>query len=167
MSWILKNLWLIPVLPLLAAGISALLKRPNRSLAAGLAIGAMGASFLVAVAGFIETLGKHGAAAAAKADGSDSDEDMLESEDDSEDEAEDAKLHVRKIAHTGGINRVRACPQQHGDKMKTDIRVKREREVECAATAKGPSSPTAPKNPAVGMCVCVCVGVCFCGCVCV
>ncbi len=63
MSWILKNLWLIPVLPLLAAGISALLKRPNRSLAAGLAIGAMGASFLVAVAGFIETLGKHGAAA--------------------------------------------------------------------------------------------------------
>jgi len=63
MSWILQNLWLIPVLPLLAAGISALLKRPNRSLAAGLAIGAMGASFLVAVAGFIETLGKHGAAA--------------------------------------------------------------------------------------------------------
>ena len=62
MSWILQNLWLIPVLPLLAAGISALLKRPNRSLAAGLAIGSMGASFLLSCAAFVETLGKHGAA---------------------------------------------------------------------------------------------------------
>jgi NADH-quinone oxidoreductase subunit L len=63
MSWILKNLWLIPVLPLLAAGISALLKRPNRSLSAGLAIGALGASFLLSLMAFAETLGKHGAAA--------------------------------------------------------------------------------------------------------
>ena len=62
MSWILQNLWLIPVLPLLAAGISALLKRPNRSLAAGLAIGSMGASFLLSCMAFAETLGKHGAA---------------------------------------------------------------------------------------------------------
>jgi NADH-quinone oxidoreductase subunit L len=61
-SWILQNLWLIPVLPLLAAGISALLKRPNRSLAAGLAIGSMGASFLLSCMAFAETLGKHGAA---------------------------------------------------------------------------------------------------------
>jgi hypothetical protein len=29
-----------------------------------------------------------------------------------EDEAETAQLHLRKVAHTGGINRVRACPQQ-------------------------------------------------------
>ncbi len=63
MSWILQNLWLIPVLPLLAAGISALLKRPNRSLAAGLAIGSLGASFLLSLMAFAETLGKHGSAA--------------------------------------------------------------------------------------------------------
>ena len=63
MSWILQNLWLIPVLPLLAAGISALLKRPNRSLSAGLAIGALGTSFLLSLAAFAQTLGKHGAAA--------------------------------------------------------------------------------------------------------
>ena len=63
MSWILQNLWLIPVLPLLAAGISALLKRPNRSLSAGLAIGALGASFLLSLVAFAATLGKHGAAA--------------------------------------------------------------------------------------------------------
>jgi NADH-quinone oxidoreductase subunit L len=62
MTWILQNLWLIPVLPLLAAGISALLKRPNRSLAAGLAIGSMGASFLLSCAALVATLGKHGAA---------------------------------------------------------------------------------------------------------
>ena len=52
MSWILQNLWLIPVLPLMAAGISALLKRPNRSLSAGLAIGALGTSFLLSVRAF-------------------------------------------------------------------------------------------------------------------
>ncbi|NBR85171.1 MAG: NADH-quinone oxidoreductase subunit L [Proteobacteria bacterium] len=62
MSFILQNLWLIPVLPLLAAGISALLKRPNRSLAAGLAIGSMGASFLLSCMAFAATHGKHGAA---------------------------------------------------------------------------------------------------------
>ena len=62
MSWIAQNLWLIPVLPLLAAGISALLKRPTRSLAAGLAIGSMGVSFLLSCAALVATLGKHGAA---------------------------------------------------------------------------------------------------------
>ncbi len=29
-----------------------------------------------------------------------------------EGEEETAQLHIRKVAHTGGINRVRACPQQ-------------------------------------------------------
>lgn len=29
-----------------------------------------------------------------------------------EEEAETAQLHIRKVAHTGGINRVRSCPQQ-------------------------------------------------------
>ena len=51
------------------------------------------------------TQGKHGNAAK----GEDSDEDMLS--DDDSDEEEDAKFHIRKIAHTGGINRVRCMPQ--------------------------------------------------------
>ena len=42
-----ENLWLIPALPLLAAGIGALTPRSGRSLAAGAAIGAMVASFIV------------------------------------------------------------------------------------------------------------------------
>jgi len=62
-SNLIQYLWLIPVLPLLAAGISALLKRPSRSLSAGLAIGALGASFLLSFMAFAETLGKHGPAA--------------------------------------------------------------------------------------------------------
>jgi NADH-quinone oxidoreductase subunit L len=41
MNWIVQKLWLIPALPLLAAGLGALLKQRQRRLAAGLAIGAM------------------------------------------------------------------------------------------------------------------------------
>jgi len=41
MDWIVQQLWLIPVLPLLAAGLSAVLKQRQRHLAASLAIGAM------------------------------------------------------------------------------------------------------------------------------
>ena len=51
--------------------------------------------------------GKHGESARKN---DDSDEEMLEEDSDAE-EAEDAVLHVRKIAHTGGINRVRCMPQ--------------------------------------------------------
>ena len=40
MTWILPNLWLIPALPILAAGIIALTKRPHGTLAYTLAIGA-------------------------------------------------------------------------------------------------------------------------------
>jgi ribosome assembly protein RRB1 len=60
------------------------------------------------------TRGRHGAAATKrKEDDSDSDDDMMGSDDDndSDEEIEEAKLHVRKIAFTGGINRVRAMPQ--------------------------------------------------------
>ena len=56
MTWIAKNLWLIPVLPLLAAGVSALLKQPRRTPAAALAIGAMFGSFLLALCAFAATL---------------------------------------------------------------------------------------------------------------
>ncbi|HOX59124.1 MAG TPA: NADH-quinone oxidoreductase subunit L [Candidatus Paceibacterota bacterium] len=41
MDWIVHKLWLIPVLPLLAAGLSVLLKQRQRRLSASLAIGAM------------------------------------------------------------------------------------------------------------------------------
>lgn len=54
------------------------------------------------------TQGRHGTQAA-KPD--DSDEDAMLSGSD-EDDDEPAALHVRKFAHTGGVNRVRAMPQQ-------------------------------------------------------
>ena len=49
-------LWLIPALPLLAAGISALLKRDQGRLSAGLAIGAMSGALLLSLAAFAGTL---------------------------------------------------------------------------------------------------------------
>ena len=41
MAWIVKNLWLIPALPLLAAGLSALAPQRFRKFSATLAIGSM------------------------------------------------------------------------------------------------------------------------------
>ena len=61
MTWIVQNLWLIPALPLLAAGISALLKQRERTAAAALAIGSMGIAFVLSCAAFVHTLGGHGA----------------------------------------------------------------------------------------------------------
>ena len=55
------------------------------------------------------TKGKHGQKESTRGD--DSDDDMLDSDDDEDDEEEDAGLHVRKMAHTGGVNRVRTMPQ--------------------------------------------------------
>ena len=60
MIWIVKNLWLIPALPLLAAGIIAVNKQPARKLAAGLAIGSMALGFLLSLCAFAATLGHHG-----------------------------------------------------------------------------------------------------------
>ena len=48
MTWIVQNLWLIPALPIFAAGIAALLKQRNRLPAASLAIGSMAISFPLA-----------------------------------------------------------------------------------------------------------------------
>ena len=56
MPWIVKNLWLIPFLPLLAAGISALLKQPRRTPAAALAIGSMSVSFLLSLCALAASL---------------------------------------------------------------------------------------------------------------
>ncbi|MDB6056368.1 MAG: dehydrogenase subunit, partial [Verrucomicrobiales bacterium] len=52
----IKILWLIPLLPLVAAGISAVLPRTARKVAASLAIGAMAASFVLSVIAFVHTL---------------------------------------------------------------------------------------------------------------
>jgi NADH-quinone oxidoreductase subunit L len=63
-AWIISNLWLIPAIPMLAAGLIALLKQPQRKIAAGLAIGALGLSLLLAIAAFAHVLSawSHGAA---------------------------------------------------------------------------------------------------------
>ena len=60
MIWIVKNLWLIPVLPLVASGIIAVNKQPQRKLAAGLAIGSMVGAFLLSLCAFATTLGHGG-----------------------------------------------------------------------------------------------------------
>jgi NADH-quinone oxidoreductase subunit L len=60
MIWIVKNLWLIPALPLFAAGIIAVNKQPKRKLAASLAIGSMAVGFLLSLCAFAATLGHHG-----------------------------------------------------------------------------------------------------------
>ena len=59
MTWIVRNLWLIPALPMLAAGISALLPQRSRRSAAGLAIGSMGISFLLALCAFTNAVRIH------------------------------------------------------------------------------------------------------------
>ena len=56
---IVKYLWLIPALPLIAAGLAALLKRERRAPAAALAIGSMSISFVLSVVAFATSLG-HG-----------------------------------------------------------------------------------------------------------
>ena len=56
MTWIVQNLWLIPALPILAAGISALLKQRSRIPAAALAIGSMAISFLLSLCAFAHVL---------------------------------------------------------------------------------------------------------------
>src|SRR6201996_9273135 len=55
-AWIVRYLWLIPALPVLAAGIGALLKRGQRTFAATLAICSMSASFVLAVVAFAHLL---------------------------------------------------------------------------------------------------------------
>ncbi len=56
MTWIVQNLWLVPALPILAAGVCALLSRRSRTAAASLAIGSMAASFVLSVCAFLHLL---------------------------------------------------------------------------------------------------------------
>jgi NADH-quinone oxidoreductase subunit L len=66
MIWIVRNLWLIPALPALAAGLSALARQRNRRFAASLAIGSMGLSFLLSLCAFAHTLSSSGQGETAK-----------------------------------------------------------------------------------------------------
>jgi NADH-quinone oxidoreductase subunit L len=59
MPWIVQNLWLIPALPLAAAGAIAVTKRPHRVFAATMTIGTMAFSFLLSLCAFAHTL-EHG-----------------------------------------------------------------------------------------------------------
>jgi NADH-quinone oxidoreductase subunit L len=60
MTWIVRNLWLIPALPALAAGMSALAKQRSRRFAASVAIGALGLSFLLSCWAFAHALSSVG-----------------------------------------------------------------------------------------------------------
>lgn len=60
MPWIVRNLWLIPALPALAAGLSAFARQRNRTFAAWLAIGSMGLSFLLSLCAFLQVLSVNG-----------------------------------------------------------------------------------------------------------
>ena len=56
MTWIVQNLWLIPSMPVLAAGLSAFAKQRNRRFAASVAIGSMSLSLLLSLAAFVQML---------------------------------------------------------------------------------------------------------------
>ena len=56
MTWIVQNLWLIPSLPVLAAGLSAFARQRNRRFAASVAIGSMFLSLLLSLAAFGQVL---------------------------------------------------------------------------------------------------------------
>ncbi len=60
MDWIVSNLWLIPLLPLIAAGLSALAPRPQKRFAAGLAIGSMALALVLSLVAFGSELGRIG-----------------------------------------------------------------------------------------------------------
>ena len=49
MAWIVKNLWLIPALPILAAGLTALAPRRCRKFSSTLAIGSMIGAVIIAM----------------------------------------------------------------------------------------------------------------------
>jgi len=54
--WIVRNLWLIPALPLLAGGLIALAKQRHRRFASAAAIGSMVVAFLLAAVAFREAV---------------------------------------------------------------------------------------------------------------
>jgi len=61
MNWIVQHLWLIPALPLLAAGLTALAKQRHRKFAASLSIGSMIGSLILSCLAFKDALQHSGA----------------------------------------------------------------------------------------------------------
>jgi NADH-quinone oxidoreductase subunit L len=57
MQHVVQYLWLIPAVPLVMAGIGALLKRERRRAAAGLAIGGMAVAWVLSCVAFVASLG--------------------------------------------------------------------------------------------------------------
>jgi len=66
MDWIVQTLWLIPVLPLLAAAVSALLNQRQRRLSAFLAVGSMTLALALSCAAFINALEHSGSGSTAR-----------------------------------------------------------------------------------------------------
>ncbi|MCC6232200.1 MAG: NADH-quinone oxidoreductase subunit L [Verrucomicrobiales bacterium] len=64
MHAIATHIWLIPLLPLLAAGVVALLPKRASTAAIGLATGSMGLALVLSLAAFLATLGGHADGAA-------------------------------------------------------------------------------------------------------
>jgi NADH-quinone oxidoreductase subunit L len=60
-----EYLWLIPALPLVAAGLSALLPQSQRTAGAARAIGSLGGAFLLSCVAFVATWKGHGDSARA------------------------------------------------------------------------------------------------------
>ena len=60
MDFIVKYLWLIPVLPLLSAAALSVMKQSERKLAPVLAVGSMGIGFLISLIAFFATLANSG-----------------------------------------------------------------------------------------------------------
>ena len=54
--WIVRNLWLIPAVPMVAAGLIAMLKQPSKKGAATLAIGGLAFSLLLSITAFAHVL---------------------------------------------------------------------------------------------------------------
>jgi len=57
-AWIVRYLWLIPTLPILASGLISLLKQPRRKVSAGLAIGSLSCSFLLSFSAIAHMMGE-------------------------------------------------------------------------------------------------------------
>ncbi len=56
MTWIVQNLWLIPSIPVLAAGLSAFARQRNRKFASAVAIGSISLSLLLSLVAFAHVL---------------------------------------------------------------------------------------------------------------
>src|ERR1017187_5069676 len=66
MDWIVQQLWLIPVVPLVAAAVSALLKQRQRRLSAFLAVGSMILALALSCAALINAVVHSGTGSTAR-----------------------------------------------------------------------------------------------------